>query len=450
MEDQAQIDAAYKYWRMRIFYSTYVGYVFFYFSRKCFTFSMPALIEQLHFSKTDLGLLGSILYLTYGFSKFFSGILSDRSNPRYFMSIGLMLTGVANICFGFSGTLFWFAVFWGLNGIFQGWGWAPCAKQLTHWYHQKERGRWWSIWSSSHNVGGFLIALFVPWVLSKMGHWSWGMHAPGLLCILAGFFLMERLRDVPRTLGLPTIEEFKAKDFGEEYIENSEKELTKNKDPQYLTAKKILFEHVLTNKYIWLLSISYFFVYVVRMAVNDWGALYLYEEKNYSTVLQASLAVGWFEIGGFLGTIAAGWGSDYFFKGRRVPVMILCAAALVFAIYAFWSLPEGYILLDSLLMGVIGFLIFGPQMLTGLAAAEFVHKKAAGTSTGFAGCFAYFGAAASAYPMSKVTQEYGWDGFFVALVACCVVTCALLLPMWSAKSKEDQKLNQLKEAKAAS
>ena len=143
--DENLVKQRYKYWRVRTFYGMYMGYVFYYFSRKSFTFVMPALVQDLGFTKGDLGMLGSIMAITYGLSKFLSGILTDRANPRYFMAFGLMLTGVFNIFFGLSSTLIMCAVFWGLNGWFQGWGWPPCARLLTHWYSQKERGTWWEI-----------------------------------------------------------------------------------------------------------------------------------------------------------------------------------------------------------------------------------------------------------------------------------------------------------------
>jgi OPA family sugar phosphate sensor protein UhpC-like MFS transporter len=38
--------------------------------------------------RTDIGLLATLFYITYGLSKFFSGIVSDRSNARYFMGLG--------------------------------------------------------------------------------------------------------------------------------------------------------------------------------------------------------------------------------------------------------------------------------------------------------------------------------------------------------------------------
>ena len=142
IDDPEIVQTNYRYWRMRIFYSMFFGYALYYLTRKSFTFAMPGLIEDLHLTKGDLGLLGSILYITYGLSKFASGVMSDQSNSRYFMAFGLIMTGLLNICFGFSSSLILFALFWGLNGWFQGFGWPPCARLLTHWYSQNERGSW--------------------------------------------------------------------------------------------------------------------------------------------------------------------------------------------------------------------------------------------------------------------------------------------------------------------
>lgn len=83
---------------------------------------------------------------------------------------------------------------------------------------------------------------------------------------------------------------------------------------------------------------------------------------------------------------------------------------------------------------MIGFLIFGPQMLIGVAAAELSHKKAAGASTGFIGFIAYLGFAASGYPLTKIMESSGWNGFFIALAICGVVSVLLLLPMWAIKT----------------
>lgn len=208
IEDSAIVRKEYRYWRLRIFYSMFIGYVFYYFARKSYTFAMPALMHDLGYDKAQLGILGSVLYITYGLSKFASGVMSDQSNPRFFMAIGLIITGITTILFGFSSSLILFALFWGLNGWFQGWGWPPCARLLTHWYSQSERGTWWSVWSTSHNVGGFLIPIIVGACAEYFG-WRYAMFVPGGLCIIMGFILMNRLRDTPQSLGLPSIEKYR-------------------------------------------------------------------------------------------------------------------------------------------------------------------------------------------------------------------------------------------------
>ena len=424
IQDQELVKKEYKYWRFRIFYSMFIGYALYYFTRKSFTFAMPGLIHDLGFDKSELGFLATILSLAYGLSKFASGILADRSNPRYFMAIGLIITGVLNIFFGMSSSLLTFALFWGLNGWFQGFGWPPCARYLTHWYSQSERGTWWSIWNASHNIGGFLIPLIVGGASYYFG-WRTAMFIPGVICIFGGFFLINRLRDTPQSLGLPPIEKYRH-DYAGGKAES-------DKDERELTTKEILFEYVLKNKFIWVLAISYFFVYVIRTAVNDWSALFLVEKKGYTTI-GANGCVSLFEVGGFVGSLLAGWSSDKIFAGRRGPVNALFAIGTVGAVWLFWMVPPGNSYFDSAAMFIIGMFVFGPQMLIGVAAAELSHKKAAATATGFAGWFAYIGAAVAGYPLGKITQEMGWDGFFWALTICGICASILLLPLWPVES----------------
>lgn len=419
IQDQEEVKKLYKYWRIRIFYSMFVGYALYYITRKSFTFAMPGLIANLGMDKSELGFLGSVFAITYGLSKFASGIISDRSNPRYFMAVGLMLTGVFNIFFGMASSITLFAIFWGLNGWFQGFGWPPCARFLTQWYSHSERGSWWSTWNVSHNFGAFLS----PWIAGACMYyfgWRYAMYVPGVLCIFGGFYLINRLRDTPQSMGLPSIEKFR-----DDYAGWS----PKDDDGVEPSAKELLVEYVLKNKFMWMLAFAYFFVYVVRQGINDWTSLYLQESKGY-TVLGANGCVSLFEVGGFCGSLAAGWLSDRLFAARRGPVNVIFSLGMFVAIMLMWAIPAGYAWLDSVVMFVVGFMIFGPQMLIGVAAAELSHKKAAATATGFIGYIAYMGAAVAGYPLGKVTQDYGWDGYFWFMAVCCVVAVVLLIPLW--------------------
>lgn len=105
MTDKHEIDARYRYWRRHILLTIWLGYALFYFTRKSFNAAVPEILANGVLSRSDIGLLATLFYITYGVSKFVSGIVSDRSNARYFMGIGLIATGIINILFGFSTSL---------------------------------------------------------------------------------------------------------------------------------------------------------------------------------------------------------------------------------------------------------------------------------------------------------------------------------------------------------
>lgn len=94
MTDKYEIDARYRYWRRHILLTIWLGYALFYFTRKSFNAAVPEILANGVLSRSDIGLLATLFYITYGVSKFVSGIVSDRSNARYFMGIGLIATGI--------------------------------------------------------------------------------------------------------------------------------------------------------------------------------------------------------------------------------------------------------------------------------------------------------------------------------------------------------------------
>ncbi|MCG5049791.1 MFS transporter [Pectobacterium brasiliense] len=422
LTDPQVIDETYRYWRRHILISLYLGYALFYFTRKSFNSAVPEILASGILQRTDIGLLATLFYITYGLSKFFSGIVSDRANARYFMGIGLIATGVINILFGFSSSLWAFALLWAANAFFQGWGSPVCAKLLTSWYSRTERGGWWALWNTAHNVGGALIPIVIGAAALHYG-WRAGMMIAGGLAILAGLILCWRLRDRPTTLGLPSVGEWRQDAL----------DISQQQEGAGLTQRQILFKYVLTNPYIWLLALCYVMVYIVRAAINDWGNLYMSETLGVNLVT-ANSAVTMFEVGGFIGALVAGWGSDKLFNGNRGPMTLIFTVGILLAVGALWLMPFFNYMMQAACFFTIGFFVFGPQMLIGMAAAECSHKDAAGAATGFVGLFAYLGASLSGYPLARVMESWHWTGFFAVIAVAAGVSALLLLPFLKAQA----------------
>jgi len=81
MRDSVQVKESYQYWRMRIFYSTYIGYLFYYFTRKIFSSLTPFLVSDFGLTKSDIGKLLTIGAITYAISKFTSATFSISTPP---------------------------------------------------------------------------------------------------------------------------------------------------------------------------------------------------------------------------------------------------------------------------------------------------------------------------------------------------------------------------------
>ena len=194
----------YKYWQIRIFYSIFIGYIFFYLTRKSLIFSNPLIIDEINISINDIGIINTIFYLTYGISKLISGFISDKFNSRYLMSLGLIFTGICNIIISFTCNIKTILIFWIINAIFQAWGWPPITKQINYWYKKNMRGIIWSFCSISHNIGGAISPIIISYLSIEFG-WRKTLIIIGIICIIFGFILLNRLRDKPETIGLPPI-----------------------------------------------------------------------------------------------------------------------------------------------------------------------------------------------------------------------------------------------------
>jgi OPA family glycerol-3-phosphate transporter-like MFS transporter len=410
-----EVDRTYKRLRWQVFLGIFVGYAGYYLVRKNFSMAMPDLIEK-GFSKGELGIALSGVSIAYGLSKFLMGNVSDRSNARTFLSLGLILSALSMILMGVfafaTSSLAIMFILLFFNGWFQGMGWPPCGRVMVHWFSVKERGVKMSIWNTAHNIGGGLVGPLSIAGLAIFGSWQSKFYFPGFIALAVAVIAYILIRDTPQSCGLPPIEKYK-NEFSKDYSEEHEKELS---------AKQIFFNYIFNNRMLWYIAFANVFVYLVRYGVLDWAPTYLKEAKGFS-VNQSGWAYFAYEYAGIPGTLLCGWISDKVFHGRRAPATIIYMVLVLAAVILYWKNPPGHPVIDNIALIIIGFLIYGPVMLIGVHALDLVPKKAAGTAAGLTGLFGYLGGALFAnIAMGYVVDAYGWDGGFAILIAACILT----------------------------
>jgi len=425
MRAEEKINAAYWLLREQVFLGTFIGYAGYYLLRKNFSLAMPYLEKQ-GYSKTQLGFVLSAVALSYGISKFLMGNISDRSDARKFLTLGLFLTAGVSFVFGLSSfatssvMMMYFVLF--INGWFQGMGWAPCGRSMVHWFSASERGLRMAIWNVAHNVGGGLIGpLAILGMFLFHNDWRSVFYFPAMVACGVAVVTFLLMRDTPQSCGLPPIEKYK-NEYPKDYNESFEKEMS---------PREIFFSYVFNNKLLWCAAFANAFIYLIRYGVIDWAPTYLTEVKGY-TMDKASWAYFAYEYAGIPGTLLCGWMSDRFFKGRRAPATILFLFFVAAAILVYWLQPPGQTWLVKMSLIAIGFLIYGPVMMIGLHALELVPKKAAGTAAGLTGLFGYlFGTMSANIVIGKVIDIFHWQGSFILLLASCFAAMFFVALTWT-------------------
>ncbi|HLT91448.1 MAG TPA: MFS transporter [Woeseiaceae bacterium] len=376
IEDRATIDRLYRTWRIRVLVAITLGYGLAYTCRLALSVVKKPLIDAGIFTPVDLGLIGAALFYTYAAGKLINGFLSDHANMKVFFAFAVLVSALINIGMGFSTVVVLSMVLWGLNGWFQGFGAPAGIVTLANWFSNRERGRYYGIWSTAHSIGEGLTFVIVAAVVSAWG-WRFGFWVPGLICVAVAIGIYLLMQDRPRTLGLPEVNDWR----------NDRWQASRPAETSLWKTQL----SILLLPSIWVLGLASATNYVVRYAINSWGILYLQEDRGYSLVEAGSLLMV-NTIAGIAGCIAFGFISDKVFGARRPPANLLFAVIEIVALWLIFFGPRNTPML------FFAFVLYGIGLnglvtsLGGLFGADIVPKRAAGAVMGFIGVFSYIGA----------------------------------------------------------
>ena len=418
---EEQVASSYRKFRIQVFISVYLGYAFFYLIRKNLSIALPAMMDSLNLSKTQMGVVLSLFSATYALAKLINGPLCDRSNPRYFMAFGLLGASIVSIFFGLSSSILFFGIFWIMNGYFQSMGSPIGPKTMANWFSSKERGRYYSIWNTCHNIGSFTILFLGGFIVERMG-WRFGFFLPAGFCVLGALYVAWKMQDRPETVGLPPIQVYHGDVVKETVMDTNE------------SAKDLFRNYVLKNPRIWLLAFSCMLIYMVRYGLGDWGVTYLTEVKHIS-ITSGGIKSSFLELMGIPGTILAGFIADKFFPRKNLTVALIYIIGMVGAIIFIYFLPKNAGIWDGVAFGVAGFFIYGAQMVTtGLGPLALVPRRAVASAVGLTGAMSYLGTFLTSIFSGYISDHWGWNDTFMFWVASALLAFIILLPLVLKKS----------------
>lgn len=434
LSDPGEIKSRYTRLRWSFFLSATFGYGLYYVCRLSLNVIKKPIVDAGVLSEAELGMIGSGLFITYAVGKMSNGFLADRSNIRRFMSAGLLVTALINLILGFSTSFAVFIVLWAINGWAQSMGAAPCVVGLSRWFGDKERGTFYGLWSSSHNIGEAITFIVTAAIVSALG-WQWGFRGAAILGFLGFLVVFFFMRDTPQSCGLPPVAIYK---------NDKTSESVKAEDSEGKSIGQYQKE-VLKNPAVWMLALASAFMYISRYAVNSWGIFFLEANKGY-TNLEASSVISISSVCGIIGTVTSGFVSDKFFGGKRNVPALVFGLMNIMGLSLFIFGPEGCFWLDAVSLVLFGLAIGALTcFLGGLMAVDIVSKKASGAALGVVGIASYIGAALqdlisgftiqSGKSVAEGVASYDFSVVSWFWIGAAVLSVICTLTVWKTKVK---------------
>jgi len=354
-------------WRVRVLATTWLSYAGFYFCRKNFSIAKSDLLDALQISKSDIAHVFTAYLVAYMLGQFLTSLLGRKVAMRYLLLAGMGISLLCNVAFGFAYLMgpagYWpLVAFMVINGFAQATGWPGNVGVLGNWLGRSERGRVMAVWATSYQLGSVLAKSFAALMLGLAGAvWSFWGAAIVLFAIWLLFYLFER--DRPEDVGLPPMIEEVEVDAPAEGapVDPGERVVTRGPFAGWTRNAALS---------VFFMGATYFVFKFLRYALDSWSPLAIKElfGVEASSAGYISTAFDWV---GFVGVLAAGWGSDRFFGGRRYQTIVAMTVGMTLAFVFLTFAGTQSLVLFAIGLSFCGFMLMGPDsLLSGVGAID--------------------------------------------------------------------------------
>ncbi len=405
---QARFDRA----QTQVMWVLWLTYGAFYFCRNNLAAAVPGLESELHLTKAEIGGILGALKLTYGVGQLVNGQLAERIGARRLLAVGMLVSAALNVLFGLA-TGFYFLLFvWACNGYFQALGWPPTMRVAAAWFPPIMRGRAISVIGTGYQLAGALTFVIAGWSAEWFG-WRGALYVPAILLAATAVVMLLTLREQP--------------EHAEAVAEARARTSTEPRLRWWQTIGITL-----SNPKLWFLALSLGLLNSTRYGFLDWGVSHLMEVQS-GGIGKSALKYSVLPLGGIVGTLVAGWATDRYFRGRRVPVICATLVALGLLTLAYDALVQTNLVLSIVTLGLIGAMIFGPQvLLVGTAPVDLARRGTTAAAVGFVNFFGYLGAAAGDQITGYLVHAYDWHAAIYFWSGCAFGAALIAAPLWRA------------------
>lgn len=404
-----------------------------------------------HNANRLLGLLDSVYVFAYAVCMFISGMIAERIDLRYFLTLGMLISGFFTYMFGLAyylniHSLFFFIVVQILAGAVQCTGWPGVVSCVGNWFGKGRRGLIFGIWNAHLYVGNIIGAYIAGYFV--VHNWGLSFIVPGAIVGFVGFILFLFLVPNPEDVDCSPAnhhDEGKKPEANDIFypsqsnscekskgLKSPESDSFNEKSPfaqttsqetvRHTKKKAITFWGAVKIPGVIEFSLCLFFSKLVSYTFLFWLPRYLHVATGVGSQESAYLSIA-FDVGGIIGGVAAGLISD-----RTGSSALTCIGFLGLAIPSLFIFEAygGVCQMTNIILQIIcGALVNGPYALitTAVSAELGTHKsiksnsKALSTVTAIIDGTGSVGAAVGPL-IAGVVSEISWSYVFYIMMLC--------------------------------
>ncbi|KAL5499918.1 hypothetical protein EMCRGX_G011390 [Ephydatia muelleri] len=404
-----------------------------------------------------LGATDCTFLFTYAIAMYLHGYLADRMNLRYFLTIGMIGSGLGSILLGVAyfadiHVLYYFILVQLGTGAAQAMGWPAVMAVMGRWFGKQRRGLIMGVWNMHTSIGNILGTVIPSIWATCDGPWGWSFVVPGFIIIGVSVPVFLLLVPDPR-LTVPSSIQHNVKDTEVEdkitedsrCIEEEVMELSRKKETVlagvHSTAadkpKAVGVCAALQIPGVIEYSLALFFTKLVSYTFLFWLPLYISKAnggyigtRKVSSQLSDWLSV-YFDLGGIVGTTLLGGVSDRL--GAQAVVVALLLYLSVPILYIYRLFGSTHISVTVVLLVASGMCVNGPLgvITTSVSTDLGTHKSlrrnenAKATVAAIIDGTGSLGAAVGPL-IAGAVSEYSWNYSFYFLMSSCLLSGLLL------------------------
>lgn len=382
--------------KIRIFTVSYIVYAMYYLGRMNFSVALPAIASDLGFSKVTLGLIGGVFSIVYAVGQLVNGQLVERFGAKRIVTLGLLLSAVANLLFGYVEVATLMILIWAVNGYAQSTGWSSVVKVISEWFNRSSRGGISGLFGTCFLVGSMISLTFSSYILTKFG-WKVLFLLPPIIFL----FLV--------TLFNLTVKEGKTRRE---------------------TVKVATIDRLFLSRRIAAFAAAYVLLQFVRSGFELWAPSYIFEV--YGIPLEyAGLGAAIIPIGGVVGSVLAGWASDKLSGARRAPVMAVMTSILALTLIFLYRSVEAGFFVNEILLFLGGITLYGPHVLmVTTIPMDYDSRYGAARIAGFIDGLGYIGSTFANPFVGWLVDSRGWSAAVTFWTVSTLLATLLTTSLW--------------------